>query len=234
LTLIITRVGRRLTVFAAALAVLITGLAFGPADPAAGACRANAESDREGGVPAQPPVALPAGTHRDANWLVLSQTMTTSIDPASGKPLTVTVTVRQDPRGKPHQVALSGPPEPLLSFGPRVALGAFCNFNTGVSFETDIGFGGYPGVIAQHYTLYADRYIAGTYPTDWVYAYLNWETDVWWTRTDASYDISSIPRAGPTTASTAHKSGIRIPHRAAVFRSHGAVHQRQPTRTTRQ
>jgi hypothetical protein len=70
-------------------------------------------------------------------------------------------------------------------------LGAFCNFNTGVSFTTDIGFGGYPGVIAQHYTLYADRYIAGTYPTDWVYGYLNWETDVWWTRTDASYDISS-------------------------------------------
>lgn len=115
----VKRSHRGLIAFTAAFAVLVAGLAFGPASEAAAMCGANSDAQREEG-PLPPPLELPVGTHRDANWLVLSRSTSTAIDPVSGRLLTVTVTARH-----------------------------------------------------------------------WVYAYFNWETDVWWTRTDANYDISS-------------------------------------------
>ncbi len=63
----------------------------------------------------------------------------------------------------------------------RWSVAAPCTFNTSYSATTDVGLGS-PPVFQQHFTLYNDRYIAGS-GSDRVYAYVNWQTDVWWTRT---------------------------------------------------
>lgn len=137
--------------------------------------------------PATPVVR--SGPPIDLNWLVLSSESTVSVDPSSGRPITTTVTVRQDPSGRPHVSATAASQSDLgHALGPQVA-SAFSCFN-GISQSVTIDTGmGIPAVFTEHFKLYYNRYQAGE-PGDWAYAYFNWQTDVWWTRTSTAYSLS--------------------------------------------
>ena len=93
-----------------------------------------------------------------------------------GRPLTATITVREDPA--PKKRAADAP-----MFGPAIAVGVTCTFNTSPSVTVDTPTAN--GSFSQHMKIFFDRYTTSV----GMWGYVSTQTNVWWSRLDANYDV---------------------------------------------
>lgn len=146
------------------------------ADPKGAVCEQEGptrERHREQAIPQ----LVPAGPPIDRDWPVVHESVEVTTDPASGKPITITTTVRRDPNFVSTMPTASS----------TSAFSCWNEVSDVVQFSASLGS---PAVFSAWSKLYYRRVQAGE-PADWVYAYINTRTDVWWTRTSTLYDLSS-------------------------------------------
>src|SRR5688572_20543440 len=121
---------RRVRLTVGFTAVLLLLLAGAPVPSALAACPEEGPPGATSDPPRAPQVAPP---QPDLDWPIVSQVTSVTTDPVSGRLMTSTVTVRENPLPRPHRpdvatgTAASDPaPFPI---GPQLALAA-CSFQT--------------------------------------------------------------------------------------------------------
>jgi hypothetical protein len=176
---------RQIALLTATLTLLLNApFVFGPASIADGACPPlgdpttnDAGTQQATAVPADPtdPNARP-----DLAWPVVSVTNVT-LGSDHGRPVVATVTVRENPVPIRHSGA---PSRAATLFGRALALASACTFDTNPSVTIDTPTAN--GMFAMHMTVYFDRW---TVVPGNLWAYVNWQTNVWWSRSDSNYDV---------------------------------------------
>ena len=193
----ITTPSRALSAAVIVLGLVVSMLAL--SRPAIAACvEAGETAHHNRGDKAPPRFATLAGFRSssepapDANWPVVSKSATTVVD-NEGRANPVTTVVRMAPGSvaSPSTDATSrssgGSSETRLA---SAVAGITCTPNTGATATTSVGIGG--GVFTQHFKVYWNRWkVEGTdIGTAYLWGYVNYQTDVWWTRTSTVYNLS--------------------------------------------